>query len=511
MCMHSTLEKKPVSKNKAQRELEIKVRLMTLVPATLPEAVDNWIEDVCLNNRHFIYYDKKSHYAYCTRCKTEIDKRLLTDRAASHNQGGRCPLCRHDVTYKCIGKYRSKKYGGYYGHQEPTIDRFDFQISIMQSTPEAILIRKFYMIRRCYKLDNKAKVELSFREELRIFNNGITPRRYARDWHDEWYETVRTSLGIPKYDFIENLNEIIAGTPFQYAKKCRDLDYYAAWIKPVEYLEKTGWTHLARNILYFNTRWLRPEATSIDKFLRLPKSAIKFAQSADLDIEELQALRIYLKEIGSLPKSVDIIKSFATNLYHFRAGRKICPAIKINQFEKFAYRNKGHMFLWSDYLKFCIELGYDMTAADVLYPKSIREAHNREMTRIKVAKDSILQDALCRKFDQDIKMAYSAAAFIIRPPKDLAELLKEGSELVHCVGGYANRIAKNETTILFIRKADHPEDPFYTLEYNHNQVVQCRGYENGKTTPEVDEFIRLWQIQLKKNSRKKPSKTAAAV
>ena len=46
----------------------------------------------------------------------------------------------------------------------------------------------------------------------------------------------------------------------------------------------------------------------------------------------------------------------------------------------------------------------------------------------------------------------------------MQEIISEGQALQHCVGGYAERHAEGKTTILFIRRKDNLDTPYYTLE-----------------------------------------------
>lgn len=54
--------------------------------------------------------------------------------------------------------------------------------------------------------------------------------------------------------------------------------------------------------------------------------------------------------------------------------------------------------------------------------------------------------------------------YLIRLPVDKNEIIKEGMELHHCVGSYAERHEAGDTTIMFLRKKSEPDKPFYTIE-----------------------------------------------
>ena len=88
------------------------------------------------------------------------------------------------------------------------------------------------------------------------------------------------------------------------------------------------------------------------------------------------------------------------------------------------------------------------------------------------------------------KFIFKKDNLIIRPAKSPGELILEGNTLHHCVGGYARRVAAGETTIFFVREADKPDKPFYTLEYCDKHVSQCRTYNNKSY--ETDEHVKLF-------------------
>lgn len=68
--------------------------------------------------------------------------------------------------------------------------------------------------------------------------------------------------------------------------------------------------------------------------------------------------------------------------------------------------------------------------------------------------------------------------YLIRLPVDKNEIVKEGMELHHCVGSYAERYETGDTAILFLRKKSEPNKPFYTIEVNievlTDKVVRLR-------------------------------------
>lgn len=72
----------------------------------------------------------------------------------------------------------------------------------------------------------------------------------------------------------------------------------------------------------------------------------------------------------------------------------------------------------------------------------------------------------------------------------------EGNALHHCVGSYANRVAKKECVILFLRRTEELEKPFYTVEVRNRKVVQVQGMGHCDPTPEVEAFMAQWGRQV---------------
>ncbi len=64
-------------------------------------------------------------------------------------------------------------------------------------------------------------------------------------------------------------------------------------------------------------------------------------------------------------------------------------------------------------------------------------------------------------------------------PKDVSDLRREGSVLSHCVASYVGPIIKGGHNIMFIRRSDMLDEPFYTLDVDDDgNVLEVHGYRN---------------------------------
>lgn len=152
---------------------------------------------------------------------------------------------------------------------------------------------------------------------------------------------------------------------------------------------------------------------------------------------------------------------------------------------------------YSDYLSQCVQLKYNLHDTAISLPHDFMAMHTRLSEMIKHNES---QEAR-RKFKENTayrrQLEFASGRLFIRQPKNMTEIVKEGTALHHCVGGYAQRHAFMKLHIMFIRKADKPDVPFYTVEVDlFGKIKQVRGLRNCKTTPEVDAFIQEYEQHL---------------
>lgn len=93
------------------------------------------------------------------------------------------------------------------------------------------------------------------------------------------------------------------------------------------------------------------------------------------------------------------------------------------------------------------------------------------------------------------KFEYADDNFSIVVPEEMNKITKEGVYLHHCVGGYISRVAEGRTNILFLRKNENIDIPFFTIEVNnHNEVIQIHGLYNRwlGNEPDAVKFVINW-------------------
>lgn len=194
---------------------------------------------------------------------------------------------------------------------------------------------------------------------------------------------------------------------------------------------------------------------------------------------------------------------------------------------------------WEDYLTAVEAMGYLIHRENVLLPRNLGAAHDeatkkhqaklereraaqrREWERRQKAEQAERdrQARLAeekyeeRRVELEKKYGFAINGYVIRVPVNKDEVLAEGRKLQHCVGGYADRHIQGKTTILFMRKAKNPGEPWLTIEMDGNKLVQIHGFKNeglyttnGPFAPDprevYREFLDTWLDWLGKGSKR---------
>lgn len=186
---------------------------------------------------------------------------------------------------------------------------------------------------------------------------------------------------------------------------------------------------------------------------------------------------------------------------------------KIQEIERYVKLEKALSYLetqgrdcgiYLDYLRECSKLGYDMKNKKVLFPAELQAAHEETSEKIRIQADSKKKVAFKKSTDKIYdRPAYREEKLLIRAAQSPEELAKESAALHHCVRNYVDSVANGICAILFIRKTESPDKPYFTLELSPDgKIVQCRGDHNCAYPDDVKEFLERWQEWMKTKKKK---------
>jgi len=148
---------------------------------------------------------------------------------------------------------------------------------------------------------------------------------------------------------------------------------------------------------------------------------------------------------------------------------------------------------YKDYLNACETLGYDLTDIFILFPRDLIKAHDQASNMMDRKKVAQYDEQIAAINDRLSKLyRYQEDGFVVLPPKSAQEIVVEGQKLHHCVGSYVASVIENRCAILFIRKKENPDNPFFTVEVRGNEIIQVQGKGHKAPTPEIKEFLNRW-------------------
>lgn len=190
---------------------------------------------------------------------------------------------------------------------------------------------------------------------------------------------------------------------------------------------------------------------------------------------------------------------------------RFCSAtgLKPRRIARYLSENSVNKYDYSDYIDQCRKLHYDMHDTAISMPHDFQAMHERLSALIKHNADEKTKSAFSENYSGRKALEFCSGNLFLRQPESMEEIIEEGSLLHHCVGGYAERHAHGKLHILFIRTADNPDVPFYTMELSiSGKIVQVRGLRNCDMTPEVEEFVEQYEKYIAEIFSKKERKTA---
>lgn len=497
---------------------------MAVVPKKLPGDFRKWIQEEVLYKSRYIYYKYerkkkgKAQTGYCTYCRKDV----LVDNA-KHRTEGICPSCGTSITYLCISKANWIK--------------DEVGANLIQSYKDGFVIRAFKVEKTYQKTYRTPKTSIYEKERV-FFRKSGEINRYVYYHCDEINETiwqpVETRYTIQEINGVlykSNLNQILALTKFCYSglpeyafseqtKQINTGTYLELYRKfpKIEHLSKMGLSHLIDDLVVYGSsaELLKNNHSTIFEVLGLSKEDTRFLQRINGNYKMLKDLwSIRGKQIKLTYEQIEESKllfgdSFRRFLegFNYTSASKLLKYIKSQAQGKKKDRYQVALLDWLDYIKDGKELKYDFKNSFVLFPRDLNEAHQTTILLLEKEREKKLnrKHREIKSMYQTLLQTYgfSNKQFLIVPPKDASDIIREGQQLHHCVGRYVDRVAKGETIILFIRTKENPEEAFYTMEVQDGKIIQCRGKFNVGMSDEVKAFTEAFRKKVLERLAEKP-------
>lgn len=525
----------------SKEKAEIDKVMNTVKP--VPKKFINWVKNVKLP-KYLVYkaISKNKVECECTHCKSKmvVSKSELQSK---NNKNGTCPSCGNEVMFKAKGRLGYiTEYANYIIYVDPTevgfvlryfyIERFLFSSNLEVKDSIKEMCRVFYSFkddkteRDCYEWARYKQGEVRWCHSENKVNCGEC-LLYPVNLPQAWEHTPM------KYSALEVLSKSVPNRDLRYELAMKEYREFPKF----EWLFKMGLSNLSKNLIecgyYYGTNSkgsINKNGSTIYDILMLNKVNVKILQELNGDIDILKILQVsqeygfrfeaeqlktyyeiyglnteLLQEVGRNVTLHKIMRYIARESEKYPDSVPCHYSYGTRNDKSTKHRNMAHD--WIEYLGWCEALQYDLSNMFIYMPKNFKRVHDRTAMEYQALKDREAADAK-ERYNNIIKQMKEDLANIpvfnlhsdglfIKLPENSDEIKKEGIALRHCVGGYVDKVAKGETIILFIRKEDEPDKPYYTMEWK-GKVIQCRGYCNCDMTNKVKRFVGLFTSKMLK-------------
>lgn len=213
------------------------------------------------------------------------------------------------------------------------------------------------------------------------------------------------------------------------------------------------------------------------KFLRTHKNVFK---NSDEGFEGYKIRKGLEKSLG-----IKVLPEFTKYFKNVEDLECIPKGIKLMRFQNWVIKNSVTAYEYRDYQNMLENLGIAFEGDFRILPKNFKQAHDDAVKAYNDMKDEQKRIEFANQLEKLLGLEQTIGNYTFVLPKELQELKAEGKALSHCVGSYADRVARGETVILFVRQKEKVDNPLYTLEIKNGKIVQLRGMKNIKAADDA--------------------------
>lgn len=448
----------------------------------LPKDWNKYLSEV--EKEHNLIIKNKAGY-YCTNCQQTFKSNRKIDTEMN------CPHCNHKFLIK---SNRLKKY--WYRDNVLMIDKIQDQ-----------LILRIFELYSNYNSDKQefehSTVEYARQliyhqyrelrnERVSINQGGPFVHHYEHEgkwrlYDGYYYESVPAG-----FLYKNNLKQVFKNTEYEHSRMWQYIrkpytEYYNA--KELLRIAKcSSFETLVELKLYNLAKYAEMFWTegSFQHIFGISKDYYEFMRKHNITKDQLDILKIYPTKDIKLLKYLEKFGEY--NL------RQIKEYTKLDNFIKYFKENKlkdSRMYI--DYLEFAEKLGFDLKNKKYLFPENLKQAHDELEQQIEMVEQEKNNKLIQKRLKKLEKNIFKTKEFIIFPATSAGDLVDESQQQHNCVRTYVDRYAKGRCDIYFMREVENTKKSLVTVEVVDNKVIQKRTKNNGPTSKEQNEFLKLWE------------------
>ena len=460
-----------------------------------PADFGQWVRDEAFWKKQYIFYNASKGEAYCTACRKTIKTRIVTAKS-----------------------WKKQK----------TIDDNEI-VALIQKISDGYIVRFF----ECRKVN---RLQENWREQVILWEYGRTQldkrMRFVRDYdygnfkqtgEERWCRSNYINHYSSAVVYPRNLEAIRKQTrliDIPLEKMLEREKEHRVCIenllnpdKVVGYLIHAGLTRLAMEYIE-SKRIVNKNAKDAQGALGIDRNRICRLKKLNGGMKLLEWLR-YEQKTGR-----KLSQKLLVRLDRMQISQKdlkdvmqygITPEKVLNYIEKQSEEKNTVLTEWKDYLDMAEKEHMDTTDDIVRYPKDLRHRHNeladlrnKKKEKERAKQYSLIDEKIRKLLPKAAKYYWEDKEYMIVPAAKCEELMREGRILHHCVGAssrYMEKMAAGKTWILFLRRKDFLEDPYYTIEIDMKTDAILQWYSEYDRKPDMGKIQKVLE-RFKKSLNK---------
>lgn len=501
-----------------------------------PGGFEDWWHHNAFDGSNYLFYaSADATEGFCTSCLGMV---RMAGRPR-HNAAARCPACHRAVTLISRAKKTTELW---------TMER---EVSCVQAYGKGLVCRQFW-VRRC---DRKAHREVNrpvftvgeYRRTLiledgyRVFDYGDYRRRGHR-WHE------REDRPVDRHGekmYTRNLKRLLRNRHTSYLIAAEHgywtgIAYFLSMERKYPVIEmayKAGLYELAGDMV--DRSWtmgkiIFPGKKGLAKILGIDGARMKRLKRMGGTMDTLAWLQEE-KRVDTIMRDGDIMTLTAAGLQPETLKKaKVSGHLSVEKICNYlnrqaAIRPGGGQTLqriwmdWNDYVDMMEKIKMDTGNELLLKPGDLVLAHNELVARIsmKDSRKEITEKEKEYRAAQELmesgglrRYEYSDGKYCIVAPSGIGDIYEEGLTLRHCIHTcdiYFQRMDIRETYLMFLRRAETPDRPWYTLEIEPGGNIRQKKSVLNEAYKDLDDalpFLREWQQWVKRNLSEEEKKLA---
>lgn len=501
---------------KQEREEQARWDAVLDTTPDMPTDFTQWLIDKVFTKERYILYEttrSKIKRGKCTYCRQEVE---VTN--PHHGHYTTCPSCGVAVRLKN-------------GNKQKYIQSERNECILAQMTSLGKVVLREYRVSQTISVENWQDFEVKHAnwELERIFINknrevdkyiwGVYKNKKTRFVQAQKTHGYSVHMHYGRnMTYMDGYEEIVIylGCGMEYLPEEifeREVGVYNMIKQPyiagiAERLWKRGLKNLATDVT--GKYMCQMTEKAMFKYFKVENDDICILKATDIKMSELECWP-KIKKTGKRPTAEDIAmaRTIGCSLDDLA---ELCQYASIGKMLRYLQKQcqSRPIGTYKDYLSMLKELHMDIKSDFNLFPNNLVERHDElvelknEQANVKLKRKldkshsviAKMEDTLNERFGVENKNCF------IRAPHSAYEIALEGQKLHHCVGGdiYRDKMKKGESFILFVRKKESPDEPWWTIEVgNNNNIMQYHGWGNkDKDKDDVEPIMKIFRRRLEK-------------